>query len=62
MKRYIHLLLAITGVMVITACSTEKNTAKSRWWQAFNTRYNTYYNGTLAYIDGSLAKETGNNK
>ncbi|MED9946158.1 MAG: tetratricopeptide repeat protein [Hallella sp.] len=60
MKRYIHLLLAITGVMVITACSTEKNTAKSRWWQAFNTRYNTYYNGTLAYIDGSLAKETGN--
>ena len=52
--------MAITGVMVVTACSTEKNTAKSRWWQAFNTRYNTYYNGTLAYIDGSLAKETGN--
>lgn len=60
MKRYIHLLLVFTGMIVLTACSTEKNTAKSRWWQAFNTRYNVYYNGTLAYIDGSLAKENGN--
>lgn len=60
MKRYIHFLLAIASLISITACSTEKNTAKSRWWQAFNTRYNTYYNGTLAYIDGSLAKENGN--
>ncbi len=60
MKRYIHFLLAIIGTMVIIACSTEKNTARSRWWQSFNTRYNTYYNGTLAFIDGALAKETGN--
>jgi len=60
MKRYINLLLVFTGMIVLTACSTEKNTAKSRWWQAFNTRYNVYYNGTLAYIDGSLAKENGN--
>lgn len=60
MKRQIHLLLVFTGMIVLTACSTEKNTAKSRWWQAFNTRYNVYYNGTLAYIDGSVAKENGN--
>ena len=44
----------------IISCSTQKNTAQSRWWHAFNARYNTYYNGTLAYIDGSLEKETGN--
>lgn len=60
MKRQIHLLLVFIGMIVLTACSTEKNTAKSRWWQAFNTRYNVYYNGTLAYIDGSVAKENGN--
>lgn len=60
MKRYIHYLLAIIISMAMIACSTEKNTARSRWWQSFNTRYNTYYNGTLAYIDGALAKETGN--
>ena len=29
-------------------------------WHAFKARYNTYYNGTLAYIDGSLEKENGN--
>ena len=46
--------------MIVSACSTQKNTAKSRWWHAFNARYNTYYNGKVAYIDGSLAKETGN--
>ncbi|MBM6992941.1 MAG: hypothetical protein I3J02_06745 [Prevotella sp.] len=47
-------------VLLIAGCSTEKNTAKSRWWHSFNARYNTYYNGTLAYIDGSLEKENGN--
>ena len=46
--------------MTIAACSTQKNTAKSRWWHAFNARYNTYYNGSLAYIEGSLEKEQGN--
>ncbi len=45
---------------IASACSTQKNTAKSRWWHAFNARYNTYYNGKMAYIEGSLAKETGN--
>lgn len=46
--------------MTIAACSTQKNTAKSRWWHAFNARYNTYYNGAQAYIEGSLEKEQGN--
>ena len=45
---------------ILTGCSTQKNTAQSRWWHAFNARYNTYYNGTVAYIDGALEKEEGN--
>ncbi len=45
---------------MVCACSTEKNTAQTRWWHSFTARYNTYYNGSLAYIDGSLAKEQGN--
>lgn len=44
----------------MAGCSTQKNTAGSRWWHSFNARYNTYYNGKLAYIDGSLEKENGN--
>ncbi|MFC2766830.1 MAG: hypothetical protein ACFN27_05710, partial [Prevotella sp.] len=47
-------------MMLATACSTQKNTSGSRWWHSFNARYNTYYNGSQAYIDGSLEKETGN--
>ena len=47
-------------VMLTIGCSTQKNTAQSRWWHSFQAKYNTYYNGTLAYIDGSLEKENGN--
>ncbi len=50
----------MAAVLVVTGCGTQKNTAKTRWWHAFKARYNTYYNGTLAYIDGSLEKENGN--
>lgn len=53
-------LLVVALLMVTAGCSTQKNTAKTRWWHAFKARYNTYYNGTLAYIDGSLEKENGN--
>ena len=52
------LLLILTGL--VAGCSTQKNTAKSRWWHSFNARYNTYYNASLAYIDASTEKENGN--
>jgi len=61
MRRYLYLLLYIVAVGMLTAaCSAHKNTARSRFWQSFNAKYNTYYNGSLAYIDGSLEKEKGN--
>ena len=41
-------------------CSTKNNTSKSRFWHSFNARYNTYFNGSQAFIDGSLEKEKGN--
>ena len=47
-------------IMAATGCSTQKNTAKTRFWRAFKARYNTYYNGSLAYIDASTEKENGN--
>ncbi len=56
-----HIFLVLTAfTLIVTGCSSEKNTAKTRWWQAFNTRYNVYFNGSQAYIEGSLEKETGN--
>ena len=57
---YIIIIAVVVLVMMTIGCSTEKNTSQSRWWHSFNARYNTYYNGALAYIDGSLEKENGN--
>lgn len=61
-------LLAMLGILVAlfmiagltVSCSTQKNTSQSRFWHSFNAKYNTYYNGSLAYIDASLEKEKGN--
>ncbi len=47
-------------IVLLTACSTKKNTANTRWWHSFNARYNTYFNGSQAFIDGNLEKEKGN--
>ena len=40
----------------LTSCSTKKNTAGSRFWQSFTTRYNVYFNGSQSYIEGEQAK------
>ena len=56
-RKVCHLLLI---GLLLTACSTKKNTSQSRFWQSFTARYNTYYNGSQAFIDGSLEKENGN--
>ena len=52
------LLFPLTTFLLIS-CSTQKNTPESRWWHAFNARYNIYYNGKQAFIDGNLEKEQG---
>ena len=36
-------------VIFASACSTKKNTAASRNWQAFTTRYNVYFNGKTSF-------------
>src|SRR5574344_1879132 len=45
---------------MIAGCASQKNTSQMRFWHSFNARYNIYYNGSLAYIDGCLEKENGN--
>ena len=58
-KWYIGL-IAATITLAMVSCSTQKNTAQSRWWHSFNARYNTYFNGSQAFIEGNLEKEKGN--
>ena len=61
MKKLIKYIAIICLLLLtIVSCSTKKNTSITRQWHAFTGRYNTYYNGTVAYIDASLEKEKGN--
>ena len=56
-KKVCHLLLII---LLLAGCSTKKNTPQSRFWQSFTARYNTYFNGSQAFIEGNIEKENGN--
>jgi len=60
MRRLTYILIIVSVIMLIAGCSTHKNTARSRAWQSFTAKYNTYYNGMLAFTDGNLEKEKGN--
>ncbi len=48
LRKYIPLAV-IALIAVMQSCSARKNTAGSRFWQAFTTRYNVYYNGITHY-------------
>ena len=60
MRRFSSIALTIITMMIIVACSSKKNTPITRRVQAFKARYNTYYNGHMAYLDGIEAQRTGN--
>ena len=46
--------------LLVAGCgSTKENTAKTRFWQAFVTRFNVYHNGNEAYKEGMQAQEKG---
>ena len=60
MRKALYILYLVAIGLLIASCSTRKNTARTRAWHSFSAKYNTYYNGKLAYIDGSLEKEKGN--
>ena len=36
-------------VVALAACSNKTNTARSRFWQSFTTKYNVYYHGKTNY-------------
>ena len=56
----ISLFLLLSSSAFILSCSVQKNTSRNRFWHSFTARYNTYFNGSQAFIDGNLEKEKGN--
>lgn len=61
MPKFRNISLALLGALflvLLSACSAKKNTAASRNYQAFLTRYNVYYNGIEHYKEtlGSMER------
>lgn len=50
-------MLVLPLTVAVTGCSTSRNTAASRSYQALVTRYNVYFNGNEAYKKGYEAQE-----
>ena len=52
--------IAALLLLLISACSTKKNTAGTRFWHGFTAHYNTYFNGHEAYKEGMVSKAKNN--
>lgn len=61
MKKPVLSLLSVMLVLgLMVSCSTKKNTPLTRNVQAFKARYNTYFNGHQAFLEGVAAQREGN--
>ncbi len=49
---YKFIIAVILGGLVFNACSTKKDALLNRNWHALNTKYNTLYNGDIAFEQG----------
>jgi len=50
--RYQLILSGLLGILLFNACSTKKDAFINRNWHALNTKYNTLYNGNIAFEEG----------
>lgn len=59
LKHLLHIIIVLLLALAAVSCSTKKNTASTRRWQSFVTRYNVYFNADQAYIEGRQAQDKG---
>lgn len=57
MRMHIPHIILLVPVIVLTGCSTQKNTAMTRFYHATVARYNVYFNGRQAYLSGCEEQE-----
>ena len=50
----------LLSLFLLSSCNMKKNTATNRMYHAFTARYNIYFNGQQAFIEGNLEKEKSN--
>ena len=59
MKRGFYYIISIFLVLLLWSCSTKKNTKSSRFYHAFTSRYNIYFNGKTSFDESLLGMQTG---
>lgn len=58
-RLFVHLVGVLVLATLLSACSTKKNTAGSRFYHSFSAKYNTLFNGQQAFITGWEAQQKG---
>ncbi len=59
MKRGFRYIGALFAILVLWSCSTKKNTKATRFYHAFTTRYNIYFNGKEAFDEALKSQLEG---
>ena len=58
-KLLLHIFLLVVALGIAGCSSRKNNTATTRLYHAFSAKYNTYYNGKLAYDQALKAQSQG---
>lgn len=59
MKKAFYYIIALLIGSLFWSCSTKKNTKASRFYHAFNSRYNIYFNGKTSFDEALLSMQNG---
>ena len=60
MRKVLHYIIAILVITGLIGCASKRrNNATTRMYHSFTARYNTYYNGNVAYKQALKAQSTG---
>lgn len=59
MKRSFYYILTLFILLLLWSCSTKKNTGPSRFYHAFTSRYNIYFNGKTSFDEALTSMQNG---
>ena len=59
MKKGVYYIILVLAVSLCWSCSTKKNTKASRFYHAFTSRYNIYFNGKTSFDEALLSMQNG---
>lgn len=59
MRKGLSFIVFLLIILLLGACGTRKNTQVSRFYHAFNTRYNIYFNGKVAFDEALKGLQDG---